>query len=448
EGDVERYVTLLHASVLLIDSLRAGLETRHERGIALPAPLLSRATGFVRSFIAPPAASPFRPQASRLAALDSTLAARLIADVEEAIRDRVNPSLERLANFLEGDYATSDRLGLGQYPGGVEHYRMLVRQYTTLDITPEEAHAIGLAEVRRIADLVQEAMREAGVSPSRDSLRTWLARAPEFGGSDGESFVEGVRARYDSVRARAPIPLGAVPTTVVVVDTMTAAEAQFAPLTRYHPPSVPNPVARYRVAYKRLRGGSGGGIAGLVYRDLLPGRHVQASWQRQNEQLPAFRRAGDYAGFADGWRLYALELADSLASADSPAQRLGSRLLLLHGACGLVIDTGINYFGWTRDQALEFLREYLPDSDEALEREFIVPAAEDPASLVAGTVGAREFRGLRRWAQEELEDAFDAADFHTTILLSGALPLPVVGTRLEWWLWERTAARADTAALK
>lgn len=443
EHDTERYLLLLDEVAPMIDSVRAGLEARRQRGIVATRAVVPRAARFVRSFLRPPGVSPFRPDPARLVNVDSTLASHLLATADTTIGKRINPALERLAQYLEGDYARAapDRIGLGQYPGGVEHYRMLVRHYGTIAVTPEEAHAIGLGEVERLAELAQAALRAAGVRPTRDSLRDWLARAPEFGTTGADGFLERLRTTFDSASKRPPLPLEALPTTLLEIDTMAASEAEFAPLARYVPPSIPDPVARYHVAFERLRGGSGAGATGLVYRDLLPGRHALASWQRVNDTLPAFRRAGDYAAFSDGWGLYVLELADSLVSDLPVAARLGIRLQLVRAACGLVVDTGINYFGWTREQALEFLRQYLPDDDEALEREFLVPAIEDPASLVAGTLGAREFRGFRRWAQEELDEHFDPAEFHTSVLRGGALPLPVVGARLEWWLWEQTAGR-------
>jgi hypothetical protein len=109
------------------------------------------------------------------------------------------------------------------------------------------------------------------------------------------------------------------------------------------------------------------------------------------------------------------------------------------------VDTGIHALGWTREQALAFLRSYLPLEDDELERAFLVAAAEQPGALSAATLGARELRGLRRWAEQELGDHFDLSAFHRELLRTGSVPLPALGTHLERWLWETDQQRRRPA---
>jgi uncharacterized protein (DUF885 family) len=133
--------------------------------------------------------------------------------------------------------------------------------------------------------------------------------------------------------------------------------------------------------------------------------------------------------------------------AGDPAVRHAIREQLLANACGLVVDTGINYYGWTREEALAFLRAYLPYEDDELERELIRPAVDEPASLTPAALGAREVRGLRRWAERELGGSFSLPVFHHEVLSRGALPLPVLGSHLEWWIWkERSGVAVDTSS--
>ena len=146
-------------------------------------------------------------------------------------------------------------------------------------------------------------------------------------------------------------------------------------------------------------------------------------------------------GFVDGWRDYAIGLADSLTAAASSTaadftRELGPILEELAFACGLVVDVGVNYFGWTREEALGFLRSHLPDSDDELEREILIPALERPGSLTAATLGVRELRGMRRWAERELGEHFDLRAFHDEVLSLGSVPLTVLGRHLEWWIWK------------
>jgi uncharacterized protein (DUF885 family) len=141
-------------------------------------------------------------------------------------------------------------------------------------------------------------------------------------------------------------------------------------------------------------------------------------------------------GFVHGWQMYALDVADSLSTTYLPWQRFSLRMRELAAACGLVVDTGINALGWSKADALTFLRAYLPDEDADLERDFIFPASERPGELAAATLGARELRGLRRWAMRELGARFSLPAFHAELLRVGSVPLPILGTHLERWIWD------------
>jgi uncharacterized protein (DUF885 family) len=212
--------------------------------------------------------------------------------------------------------------------------------------------------------------------------------------------------------------------------------SEASPLATYDLPNMNRASARYLLNIEELVSRSAFVLPGLVASDLMPGLHLQQGTQLQNPELPAFRRLARHEGFVRGWGMYALEVADSLSTKVSPRDRFSLRLQELSTACALVVDTGINALGWSRAQALAFLRAYLPDDDEDLERDFIFPAAERPGELSAATLGARELRGLRLWAMRELGSRFSLRDFHAELLRVGSVPLPVLGTHLERWIWE------------
>lgn len=448
--DAGDFLRLLRATVPLVDSLRTALEVRKARGVTLSRYILLRAVASIRAYIAPASDSPFGVPPDRLTALDSLFRLAFRNEVRVTIETRLNPALDRLATYLERDYAAAaptQAIGLGQYPGGLEHYRLLVQKYSTLNITPEDAHGIGLEEVVRLDSMVGAALRAAALPQNRDSVRTWLRSTPGFEFIDNEDLRERFIARHaraDSLRQLLFLPPSGA---ALQIDWTPAALEASSPLSRYVPPSVPEARAHYQVTAARWRGRSMIGLGARLYQDLIPGRHLQNSIQRSNAALPAFRRAANYAGFIDGWGMYALDLVDSLVSRADAEDRIGVRLQELANACGLVVDTGINYFGWTREQALAFLRLHLADDDEELEREFVIPVVEEPGSLTAAALGGRELRGFRRWAQRELGDRFVLPAFHLEVLALGALPLPVLGSHLEWWIWkERTTSLPDTGA--
>ena len=371
----------------------------------------------------------------------------LDSTTSKLIEEKVNPLLDSLATFLELESTRTDAAGLSGLPGGVAHYGALLRYRSTLNVTVEDAHAIGLREVARIAALAGEARREAGLPVNRDSLRAKLASDSMFVLDDRVSVAELTASLFEQATKTFDSLFKPVPTLPLSIAVLPTEAEAGAPLATYEGATLAMPAARYLLNTLQLERRSAFVLPGLVLGDLMPGLHLQRGTQFENMTLPRFRWVGSHDGFVKGWQMYVLEIADSVSGALTPWQRFGVRMRELAAACGLVVDTGINAAGWSRADALEFLRAYLPDSDDDLERDFIVEAVEAPASLAGATLGARELRGLRRWAMRELGDRFSAPAFHREILRVGSVPLPVLGSHLERWIWEQKNAAAPSSAV-
>jgi uncharacterized protein (DUF885 family) len=394
-----------------------------------------RVVSHVRSLIGPADGSPFGLSRDFVVPTDTGWEERLKRSVDSIITRRVNPQLDSLASWLEQERARApDAPGLSQLPGGPAYYATILRYRTTLDVTPEEAHAIGLREVTRIAALAVEARREAGLPVDRDSLREVFRRDSTFRLGEQVSIPERAAQRFESESTQLEALFGGARADAVSIGMFSGVGM---PLAIYELPSLSRPTASYYLNFDELQARSAFVLPALVVGDLMPGLHLQQSVQLFNEQLPAFRRLAFHDGFVRGWQAYALHAADSLSTNRAAWERFSFRLRELSVACGLVVDTGINALGWSRSEALGFLRSYLPDDDEDLEREFILPASTLPGVLSAATLGARELRGLRLWAMRELGDRFSLPAFHAEVLRVGSVPLPVLGSHLERWIWER-----------
>lgn len=439
----QRFLGLVTAVGGLARAVHSEFELRARREIRLTQPAAQRAITLVRNLIAPAAASPFALPRDFLASPDTAWHTRLVRDVATAITEKVNPPLDSLAAFLERERDRApDSLGLSRLPGGAAHYAALLRYRTTLEVTPEEAHAIGLREVARIAPLAAAARDEARLPANRDSLRQLLMRDSVFVIDDRVSLPErAARLLGEFAKSLDTLfgPAPPIPVTIGIIPIK--AEAQ-SPISVYEPPTLAEPSARYLLNSLQLEARSGFMLPAMVIADLMPGRHLQQATQFQaavssaRVELEAVRSQMHHDGFVRGWQSYALHVADSLSRALTPSQRYSVRLRELAAACGLVVDTGIHALGWSQQNALAFLRAYLPDDDAWLEREFIFEAIESPGTLAAATLGARELRGLRRWAMRELGDRFSLAAFHREVLRTGSVPLPILGTHLERWIWE------------
>ena len=431
-----RYRQLVIGVGRLANALRAEYAERARRDIRMSRPLASRAAAHVRSFMAPPFASPFLLARDTLALGDSAGRAGRAQSLMDIIEKQVNPALDSLATFLEREVnRSSDTLGLSRLPGGAAHYAALLRYHSTIDITPENAHAIGLREVERIAAKVAEARTAARLPTNRDSLHAVLRRDSTFMFDERSSLPEHTAQMYEGAVKQLESLFSPPPLMALSIGAMHGV-TETSPLATYDLPTLNRASAMYRLNVERLMARSAIVTTGLVAADLMPGKNLQQGTQLQTTELPPFRRLAMNEGFVGGWQLYAMDVADSMSTAFLPWQRFSLRMRELAAACGLVIDTGINALGWNRSDALTFLRAYLPDDDDDLERDFIFPAAERPGELAAATLGARELRGLRRWAMRELGERFALPAYHAEVLRVGSVPLPILGTHLERWIWD------------
>ena len=432
----ERYKGLVARVGALAREIRAEYTERAQREIRLPRPIAARAAAHVRSFLAPAVASPFLTARDSMALGDSAGRAQRADYLSNDIATLVNPALDSLATFLESEMErATDTLGLSRLPGGAAHYAALLRYHSTIDVTPENAHAIGLREVERIATKVAAAREAARLPKNRDSLRAVLRRDSSFVFDERGSLPEHTAQLFESSVKQLDSLFAPIPLMALSIGGMHGV-SDASPLATYDLPTLNRASALYLLNVEKLMSRSAMVMPGLVAADLMPGLHLQQGSQLQNAELPAFRRLAMNDGFVRGWQIYAMDVADSLSTAFLPWQRFSLRMRELAAACGLVVDTGINGLGWSRSDALNFLRAYLPDDDDDLERDFIFPAAERPGVFAAATLGARELRGLRRWAMRELGDRFSLPAFHAELLRVGSVPLPILGTHLERWIWD------------
>lgn len=432
----QRFIGLVEQVSQLASQVRSEYAERANRDIRLSSAVAGRTVAFLRELIAPGPASPFWLPREFTIAPDSVWHTQFSRELSAAISQRVNPSLDSLAAFLEREQVRgSDTLGLSRFPGGAIHYATLLRYRTTLEITPEEAHAVGLREVARLASLAALARREAQLPVDRDSLRARFRTDPTFLFDERRTIPERTALLFEQASRDLDSLFGTAPPFQLSIG-LIATTVSSAPLAVHDLPTLTRPSSLYLLNLDEVLERSAFVLPGLVAGDLMPGLRLQQATQFGNDQLPSFRRLGFHDGFVRGWQAYALGVADSLSQVLEPWHRFSLRMRELAFACGLVVDTGINALGWSRADALGFLRSYLPDDDDDLEREFIFPASELPGTLSAATLGGREFRGLRLWAMRELGDRFSLPAFHREILRVGSVPLPVLGSHLERWIWD------------
>jgi uncharacterized protein (DUF885 family) len=336
--------------------------------------------------------------------------ARLTREMTGAISGRLLPAIRALHDFLQKEYLPRARTGIAltALPLGREWYAFLVKRATGTTLTPEEINRIGIAEVERL-----------GLPPSRDSAPPLPANGLVNAYKDLE------------VQLQAALPAAFAETTPADLDIrgMEWLPQPAAPLyyQRGGPAGAP-PAILYVNTLKTAKAFS---IASFLQLGL-PGEHFQIALQQQRTDLPRFRRFGSEPAFTRGWGLYAASLGDALGLYTDESAKLEAAAVQMRCAAGLVVDTSLHAKGWTRGQAIDYLRVHLGIDD--LDAQSLIDSyASSPADALA-CMGEMKFRALRARAQQRLSGRFDLREFHSEILQGGAMPLDILEAKMTGWL--------------
>ena len=361
---------------------------------------------------------------------------RIQGAYREAIEGQLLPAYRRLLTFLTGEYLprARDSFGLGGIPGGKEMYLYLVKSETTADLTPDAIHALGRSELARIETAMERIKTEAGFNGSLAQFRAFLRNDPQFRFKDSAAML----AEFNRVKAAVN---GNLPKLFV---TKPKANLTFRVYESYIAPD--RPAAEYAPA------SADGRRPGIVYlnsfelpsrptytsevlelHEGIPGHHLQLAVAMENRNLPRFRRFGEETAFSEGWALYAESLGGELGVYTDPYQKFGALSFDAWRASRLVVDTGIHWLGWTREQAIQFLIDHagLSPTEAAEEADRYVAI---PAQALAYKIGQREIMDLRERAKAALGDKFDIRQFHEAVLKDGAMPLAILDAKIDRWI--------------
>jgi uncharacterized protein (DUF885 family) len=374
-----------------------------------------------------------RPAAQGHADWPPGAAAMFQRDLTAAVRDSVLPAFERYRAFLKDDLlrlARKDKQpGLASLPGGPECYRRLIRVHTSLDVSPDSLHRLGLAQVARARAEVGEIGARALASSDPAEVLQRLREEPALRCSSGAEME--AQARTSLARAQAALPRGFANPPRTGCEVKVLADADPSVLAFYRPPSPGSGRPGYymlSVVEPATRRCFEGEV--LAFHEGVPGHHVQVAIAQELKDLPEFRRHQRISAFAEGWALYGERLADELGLYSSDLDRLGMVTFDLWRSSRLVVDTGLNALGWSRVEAETYLTENTT-LDEAEILEEIDRCLSWPGQALAYKVGQLEILRLRDEGRTRLGARFDPAGFHEAVLGEGAVPLPVLREQVE-----------------
>ncbi|MEE2527317.1 DUF885 family protein [Hyphobacterium sp. HN65] len=375
--------------------------------------------------------------------------ARLIAAATVAVENVVLPAYADLLTFMDEEYVPAARedLGISSVPNGRAQYQALVRFHTTLDTSPEEVHQRGLAEVARIRGEMEEIIEEVGFEGTFAEFLDFLRTDPQFYAETEEELM--MYASWLAKRADDAMPrfFGRLPRLSYGVRPVPASMAPTYTTGRYWPGSLENGVAGgYMVNTYNLSQRPLYNLPALTVHEAVPGHHHQIALAQELEDVPDFRRNTYITAFGEGWGLYTEFLAEEMGMYSTPYDQFGRLTYEMWRACRLVVDTGIHYMGWTREQAEACFLENSALAPHNIRTE-VSRYISWPGQALAYKTGEMLMRDLRSRAEERLGAHFDIRDFHDELLSEGAVPLGYLEDRTEAWIEETLeAAEADEDA--
>ena len=374
--------------------------------------------------------------------ISATDRARLTMAYRAAITDELFPVLTRLRDFLKNEYLGNAREGVGlmYMKGGDNLYRYEVQSTTTLPMTPEQIHELGLKEVDRITAEMEKVRQEVGFKGTLHQFFDHLRTAKQFQPNSRESLTQDYYRIGKTVAAQTPKYFSTIPKAQLVIKPYDPFREKFEAGGSYEQgtPDGSRPGTFYFNAYD-LPSRSTWGETTLFLHEGEPGHHFQISLAQENEALPAFMRFDGNTAYVEGWALYAETLGYDMGLYKDPYQRFGTLNDEMLRAMRLVVDSGIHSEGWTRDQAIKYMLDHSgmgrTDATAEVERYIAIPS-----QATAYKVGALTIQRLRDKAKVELGDKFDIREFHAQVLNTGALPLQILEQKIDRWIAAKKAS--------
>ena len=435
--NLEAYVVRLETLPTLLEQIAALLREGAHKHLVPPAILLTQAAKQARVLATgTPEQSPFAgPVMNFAAGIATDVRPRLRAAVIAAIRDRVQPAYRAFADYLANEYAPQGRAdpGLWALPDGTARYAAKVQIATTTNLSPEEIHQIGLAEVKRIETEQEQLGKSLGFS-TLSAFRAHIRGDKNLFARSRQDIVD-LHQRYtDQMYRKLAELFGRLPKAsmmILPVETFREKESAGAEYTQGTPDGSRPGIVRVNTyeATKRLVTE----IEATAYHEGVPGHHMQIALQQELTDLPAFRKQLGFVAYQEGWALYAERLGKEVGFYRDPYSDYGRLQAEMLRAIRLVVDTGLHAKRWTRAQVVEFFHAHSTMEEVAIQSETDRYIAI-PGQALGYKVGQLTISRLRDKARQALGSAFDIRAFHDEVLGAGALPLDILEHRVDDWI--------------
>ncbi len=378
--------------------------------------------------------------------IDDDAKADLRARAVDAMLNSVKPAYEALIAMLEAQEATATNDdGAWKLPDGADYYANRLQQFTTTDMSPEEIHDLGLAEIARIHAEMETIKNDVGFAGTLQEFFVFMREDPEdrftYPNNDEgrDAYLAEATALIDDMRGRLDELFLTKPKADMVVKRVEPFRERSAGKAFYQRPAPDG--SRPGIYYANLYNMADMPIyqmAALAYHEGIPGHHMQLAIMQELENVPSFRRFGGFTAYTEGWGLYSEFIPKEMGLYDDPYADFGRLSMELWRAARLVVDSGLHDKRWTREEAIDYLLTNTPNPEgdcvKAIERYVVMPG-----QATAYKVGMIKILELRRRAEAAMGDDFDVREFHDVVLRDGAVPLAILEENVDAWIASQDA---------
>lgn len=367
--------------------------------------------------------------------------AELTTRYQAMIAERIVPALTNLRDYFKQTYLPKSRAtdGWSGLPNGKAWYQHLANSHTTTTMSVDEIYQIGLSEVARILSEMDKVREQVGFKGDLKAFFASLSSEPQYFYSDRQGLIDGYMVLKDKINHVLPNYFNVMPKADYVVKPVESFREQSAAGASYEAPAVDGsrPGVFYINTYN-LKAQPKWGMTTLSLHEAAPGHHFQIAIKQELTGVPEFQRFSGYTAFEEGWALYAEYLGIEMGLFTDPYQYFGKLSDEMLRAMRLVVDTGLHSKGWSREQAIQYMKDNSPmaESDIVAEVERYMAI---PGQALSYKVGQLKILALRARAEKALGDKFDLKAFHDQILTSGSLPMEVMENKIDRWIASKQA---------
>ena len=437
-ADYENYISRLEQFKRYAQGHIALMRIGIERGYTLPLEVLANYRNPIEPHVVndPKSSLFFEPLKNIPSSIPSDRHADLRRAALTAIENSVVPGYELFLEFMEKEYVPNARntIGASTLPEGREYYRHCVQKFTTLPISPDEVHTIGMNEVARIRKEMEAIIEKVGFDGDFASFVNSLRSNKRFHPQSAEHLMKEVSFVLKKMDGKLPLLFKTLPRTPYGIKKIPDYIAPNTTTAYYMPPPGDGSLAGfYYVNTFDLKSRPLYEVEALSLHEAVPGHHLQIALQQEMSDMPHFRRFSRFTAFIEGWALYSERLGLEVGFYQDPYSDFGRLTYEMWRACRLVVDTGMHYFGWSRQKAIDFMADNTALSLLNIKAE-VDRYISWPGQALAYKMGELKIRELRELAEQRLGRKFDIRDFHEVVLSEGGIPLEILESRVKNWI--------------